>query len=99
MLASRYVTGFHLAIAWSHPLRESSGRNDVGRNANGKNRMKLVVTAAGFPVLSAIAYGKPANASPQRPAIKMKISTPSGPGSKPTPTKESLMTSRLERVV
>ena len=80
MLASRYVTGFHLATAWSQPLSASSGRNDVVRNMNGKNRMKLVFTAAGFPVLSAIAYGNPVNARPHSPAIKMKISDPGEPG-------------------
>ncbi len=39
----------------SHPLRYCSGTKAVVRKANGKNRMKLEFTAAGFPVLRAMA--------------------------------------------
>jgi hypothetical protein len=40
------VTGSPVGTVWSHSSRRC-GRNDVVRNANGKNRMKLVFTAAG----------------------------------------------------
>ena len=60
------MTGFTAASVSSQPLRDSRGVNAVVRKANGKNSRKLVFTAAGLPVFSAIAYGKPVNARPHR---------------------------------
>jgi hypothetical protein len=39
----------------SHPVRASWGRKVVVRNAKGKNRINDELTAAGLPVLSAMA--------------------------------------------
>ena len=55
------------------------------RKAKGKNSRKLELTAAGFPVRSAIAYGNPVKARPHSPATSTNASTPRGPVTKPTP--------------
>jgi len=57
--ASRYVTGLCEATVASQPVSCSFGMKLLVRSANAKNRMKLEFTAAGLPVFSATAYGKP----------------------------------------
>ena len=47
--------------------------------------MKLLLTAAGLPVLSAMAYGNPVNTRPHAPAMSRNKSMPMGPVSKRTP--------------
>ena len=49
------MTGFQPATVSSHPLSWSRGTYDDVRNRNGKNSRKLEFTAAGLPVLSAMA--------------------------------------------
>ena len=65
----------------------SRGINTGAKKMKGIKIIKLRFTAAGFPVLSAIAYGKPANANPQNPEIITNTIMPSAPVSNRTPTK------------
>ena len=76
----------NIAITASQPVIASRGTNTVVRNTKGKNSRKLELTAAGLPVLKAIAYPKPVNAKPQQPDSSANSSTPSSPDSKRTPT-------------
>ena len=79
------MTGFHAATVSSQPLSCERGTYDDVRNRNGKNRRKALFTAAGLPVLRAMAYPKPAKARLQSAASSTNTSTPSGPAAKCTP--------------
>ncbi len=51
--SSRYVTGFHAATVFNHPLIKSRGNMLGVKNANGKKIKKAELTAAGLPVRNA----------------------------------------------
>ena len=97
--SKRYVTGLYVATVASQPVKASLGKNVVVKNANGKNNKNDELTAPGFPVLRAIAYGNPVNANPQRAASNINANIPSTPDAKLTPkTSPSIMTGILRRI-
>src|ERR1700687_5055071 len=72
-------------MLFNHPVSWLRGTYEDVMNRNGKKSKKLELTAAGLPVLSAMAYPNPANAKLHRADMAMNTSRPIGPDLRRTP--------------